>query len=458
VTAQSTEGELVTADASGSRLRELLEAAEAASPVDAVEAVTGELSKALGAARISFLIADLSGRSLVRLTVESGEHRAAQTASESGPVRRSGHEAAQVLVLDDDGPMQRTLREQTVSCTRRDAGWEVLAPVTERGEALGLLELMLPDEPDEHVLETVRWSAHALAFVVIANRRHTDLFEWAQRRTPPTLSAEIQRRLLPAAYTCEAAAFTLAGWLEPAGSVAGDTFDYSLGRDTLHLTITDAMGHGVDSALIATLCVGSLRNSRRQGLDITHAASRANNDIAQHVGPGEAFATGLLASLHLRSGVLTAVNAGHVLPLLARSDQVKPLPLPADLPLGLLHGSRYRSTDMQLRPGDRLLLVTDGLLERNAANLDLLSHILTTRRDHPREAVRYLADAVVAVAGPVLPDDATLLILDWHGGHQNPRDSHAGADARPMTSPDSELVQQLRDHPPATTRQHGTPA
>jgi serine phosphatase RsbU (regulator of sigma subunit) len=364
------------------------------------------------------------------LTVEPGERPLVQTASDSGSLRRSGHEAAQVLVFDD-GPMERALREQTLSCTRQDDGWLVLAPVTERGEALGLLELMLPDEPDEQVLEAVRWSAHVLAFVVIANRRHTDLFEWAQRKTPPTLSAEIQRRLLPAAYTCEAAAFTLAGWLEPAGRVAGDTFDYSLGRDTLHLSITDAMGHGVDSALIATLCVGSLRNSRRQGLDVTHAAARANADIAEHVGEGEAFATGLLASLQLRTGVLTAVNAGHVLPLLTRAGQVDPLPLPADLPLGIRPGTDYHSTEVQLRPGDRLLLLTDGMLERNAADLDLTSHILATRGDHPREAVRYLADAVVAVAGPILPDDATLLVLDWHGGHQNPRNSQAGADAQP---------------------------
>jgi serine phosphatase RsbU (regulator of sigma subunit) len=276
----------------------------------------------------------------------------------------------------------------------------------------------------------VRWSAHVLAFVVIANRRHTDLFEWAQRRTPPTLSAEIQRRLLPAAYTCEAAAFTLAGWLEPAGSVAGDTFDYSLGRDTLHLSITDAMGHGVASALTATLCVGSLRNSRRQGLDLVQAATRANDDIAEHVGEGEAFATGLLANLDLENGLLTAVNAGHVLPLLARSGEVGLVRLPADVPLGMLPGTRYRSTQVQLRPGDRLLLVTDGMLERNAASLDLKAEILDTRRAHPREAVRYLADAVVAVAGPVLPDDATLLVLDWHGGHASPRNSHAGANAR----------------------------
>jgi Stage II sporulation protein E (SpoIIE) len=437
VTARSTEGEAVTtADASGRRLRGVLEAAEAASPVEAVEAVTGELVRALGAARVSFLIADLSGRSLARLTVEAGEHPVDQTGRADGLVRRSGREAAQVLAFDD-GPLERALRDQTVSCTRRDDGWQVLAPVTERGEALGLLELVLPDEPDKQVLQTVRWSAHVLAFVVIANRRHTDLFEWAQRGTPPTLSAEIQRRLLPAAYTCEAAAFTLAGWLEPAGSVAGDTFDYSLGRDTLYLSITDAMGHGVDSALIATLCVASLRSSRRQGFGITQAAARANDEIVQHVREGEAFATGLLASLHLPSGLLTAVNAGHVLPLLARSGRVNPLPLPPDLPLGMLPGSSYRSTEVQLLPGDRLLLVTDGMLERNAATLDLISHILSTRRDHPREAVRYLSDAVVAVAGPVLPDDATLLILDWHGGHQNPRNSHAGADIHAPRSPDS---------------------
>lgn len=428
---------MTSADASGGQLRGVLEAAEAASPVEAVDAVVGELGRALGAERVSFLIADLSGRSLVRLTVTPGERRpsravpvgGAEGGAEGGPVRRSGQEAAQVLAFDD-GPMERVLREQTLACTRREDGWQVLAPVTERGEVLGLLELVLPSEPDESVLATLRWSAHALAFVVIANRRHTDLFEWAQRSTPPTLSAEIQRRLLPAAFTCEAAAFTLAGWLEPAGSVAGDTFDYSLGRDTLHLSITDAMGHGVESALIATLCVGSLRNSRRQGLALTSAAARANHDIVRHVGEGEGFATGLLARVDLPSGVLTAVNAGHVLPLLVRSGRVEPLLLPADLPMGMLPGTRYRSTAVPLLPGDRVLLVTDGILERNAADLDLVSHILATRGDHPREAVRHLADAVVAVAGHDLLDDATLLMLDWHGGHQNLRDSDAGADVQ----------------------------
>ena len=75
--------------------------------------------------------------------------------------------------------------------------WLVLAPVTERGEAIGVLELTLPDRPDAAAREEIARLAHLLAFVVIANRRHTDLYEWGQRSRPLSLSAEIQHRLLP---------------------------------------------------------------------------------------------------------------------------------------------------------------------------------------------------------------------------------------------------------------------
>ena len=110
---------------------------------------------------------------------------------------------------------------------------------------IGLLEIPCSGRAHSTVLEDIARAAHALAFVVIANRRHTDLFEWGQRTPPFTLSAEIQRRLLPGPLTCEAGAFTLSGWLEPAASIGGDTFDYSLDRDVLHFSVTDAMGHGV---------------------------------------------------------------------------------------------------------------------------------------------------------------------------------------------------------------------
>src|SRR4029079_3347782 len=88
-------------------------------------------------------------------------------------------------------------------------GTRAFAPVTNRGEAIGVLELLLGEPPDEQMLAEVALAAHALAYVVIANRRFTDLFLWGQRSVPLSLAAEIQHRLLPGAYTCEARAVLL---------------------------------------------------------------------------------------------------------------------------------------------------------------------------------------------------------------------------------------------------------
>ena len=108
-----------------------------------------------------------------------------------------------------------------------------------------MLELALPAVPGEQTIADLGRAAHALAYVVIANRRFTDLYAWGQRSVPLSLAAEIQHRLLPGAYTCEAGQCTLSAWLEPAGDVGGDTFDFILDRDLLHLSMTDAMGHDV---------------------------------------------------------------------------------------------------------------------------------------------------------------------------------------------------------------------
>lgn len=261
---------------------------------------------------------------------------------------------------------------------------------------------------------------------MIANRRHTDLFEWGQRSTPPSLAAEIQRRLLPDSFTCEAGQLTLAGWQEPSASVWGDTFDYALDRDTLHLSITDAVGHAVEAATLATVLVGSLRNSRRRGAELAEQARAANQDLAAHTSAGR-FVTGQLVRLDLDSGAATIVNAGHPLPLRLRDGGVEEVALDVDMPFGIRPGRRFRLQKLPLTPGDRVAFITDGLLERNAARLDVFTALTTTADLHPREVVQALCRAVLRVAGGRLRDDATVLCLDWYGGPPRPRETSAGA-------------------------------
>jgi serine phosphatase RsbU (regulator of sigma subunit) len=414
----------------------ILAAADDASPVDAVEAVASELGKALGAEAVSFLIADNNGRALVRLAHVASPHSA-------NGVRRDEAESATTIPLDG-GPAEQALRTQSVQVVVPGSPdgtvdrWRVLAPVTERGDVMGLLDMTLAVEPSAETLATVARVGHLLSYVVTANRRHTDLFEWGQRSRPFTLSAEIQQRLLPLSRTCEAASFTLAGWLEPAASIGGDTFDYSLARDVLHLSLTDAMGHGVGSALTATVGIASLRGSRRVGATLVEAVQEANTQLCQHAARvgGDDFATGVIGRVDLRTGMLELVNAGHAAPFLIRSGTVSELSLSPHLPLGMFDDTAYASTQVALVRGDRIVLVTDGMLERHGSLVDLPSILEETQPLHPREAVRHMADEALEAAGHQLADDATILCLDWHGDHDDPRRSAvAGADPLRASDP-----------------------
>jgi hypothetical protein len=144
----------------------LLSAVEAAPPVAAAEVFAAALAETLNAHEVSFLIADLSGRSLVRLShVGRGEA--------DGALRRERTEAVPL----EGTPHGRALAAQDVEVVVENGGCRLFAPVSSRGEAVGLLELGLDHPPDERTLAVVGGAARALAYVVIANRRFTDLFE-----------------------------------------------------------------------------------------------------------------------------------------------------------------------------------------------------------------------------------------------------------------------------------------
>jgi serine phosphatase RsbU (regulator of sigma subunit) len=397
-------------------LNALLAAVEAAPPVAAVDVLARELAEAIGAREVSFLIADFSGRSLIRLGHSGGQGRL------------QGKETAKRVPLAGT-PHGRALASQAVEMVVEDGdgGARLFAPVTSRGEAVGVLELGLEDFPAEQTVADVALAAHFRAYVVIANRRYTDLFEWGQRSVPLSLAAEIQHRLLPGAFTCEAGQFTLAAWLQPAGEIGGDTFDFSLERDALHVSMTDAMGHTMEAALLATVLVGALRNARRGGVELAEQARLANDALVEQAGEDQ-FVTGLLVRIGLASATAGIVNAGHPPPLRLRAGQVEQIHLEADRPFGLQRGGGYRVQALELEVGDRLIFVTDGMLERDAERMNITAILTASMNMHAREAVQHLTQAVLEASGGQLRDDATALCLDWHGGPPRDRDASSGAD------------------------------
>jgi hypothetical protein len=130
-------------------LRGLLEKAEAASPIEAVEVVADELAAMVGAHTVRFLIADLSGRSVVRF---------GDLAPGVAAVQLEGIEDAASVNLTGT-VYERVLRTQQVDVRPTGNGALLTVPVTDRGEAIGLLELTLPQVPDEQVVADVAAAA-----------------------------------------------------------------------------------------------------------------------------------------------------------------------------------------------------------------------------------------------------------------------------------------------------------
>jgi serine phosphatase RsbU (regulator of sigma subunit) len=117
----------------------------------------------------------------------------------------------------------------------------------------------------------------------------------------------------------------------------------------------------MDAALLATVLVGACA-TRADGVELEEQARLANDGLADQVSEGQ-FVTGLLVRIDLATATAAIVNAGHPPPLRLR-EAGRARSFEADPPFGTEHGRDYRVQALPLEVGDRLMFVTDGMLER----------------------------------------------------------------------------------------------
>ena len=301
--------------------------------------------------------------------------------------------------------------------------WAAMLNGTDR---VGVLSVTA-DAADDPTRRLVRRLAGLVADLIVTKGAYTDAFFQLRRRRPMSLQAEMQWHLLPP-LVLTTPQVSIAGALEPAYEVGGDAFDYALNDRVLHLAILDAMGHGLRAAVMANVATAAYRHARRAGVSLEEIYTVMDRAVAAQF-TDEEFVTAQVAELDTTSGVLRWVNAGHPAPLLIRDQRVtRALVSETTLPVGF-DGAAPLVAREQLQPGDRVLFFTDGATEQrtrrgtrigDALFEDLVERACTSGL-MVAETVRRLVESLLAQTASKEPDDdATLVLLEWHGPGARP--------------------------------------
>jgi serine phosphatase RsbU (regulator of sigma subunit) len=343
---------------------------------------------------VALYVVDIDGSQLVRLA-----------GSEDFPAELEVPPALGPEIVPEGLPAyQARLRQQLPGC--------VTEPLWLRGRITGLLLCVgTPVTPLEDIAK------QGAAALELAND-YTDVIEAARRRKPPTPAAEIQQNLFPPRIARISGA-QLAGGLLPTYEVGGDWFDFVENRDGAWLAIADAAGTGPNAAGLGASALGALRAARRSGHDLVQALE-AMHETVRGLGNRDFYVTALVARWRAATSSFTWVNCGHPNAYLVDVEgNVSELEGPVHAPLGApdVEDPTFTPTERKLASGERLILVTDGVVERRVEGggyfgIDGIRHAIEDVQN-PTAAATAMAilQGVTDCWREPLEDDGTVVVL-----------------------------------------------
>ena len=291
-------------------------------------------------------------------------------------------------------------------------GTALIVPVRRREETIGFISLgrKLSDqefEPDEIEFLAAVADQTATAIYNLRLRRQAQEYEEAR---------EIQQGLMPKEIP-QIPGLEISGSWRPARIVGGDYFDvFKFSESRLGLCIADVSGKGMPAALLMSNLQAVIKALAAENTSPKELVEKANRVMWRNTTEAK-FITLFYALLDVDGKTVRYANAGHNAPILTREDGAQVRLEEGGLILGVFQERAYEQGEIEVRPGDRLVMFTDGVSEAvdgegEEFGEERLAEASRSGRQLSAEALHHcLLDRVTEFCGGEFEDDATVLVV-----------------------------------------------